>query len=88
MGDDTSTLSEVVSSFGKQVLKTLMLPNLLAKLQNSMTALQRETNEISILEWKADRDERDAIPYQKSGKSGDPLVITSSCQKGTEMCNS
>lgn len=36
-----------------------MLPNVLAKFQNSIKARQREANEINISEWKTDRDEED-----------------------------
>lgn len=68
-----STLSEAVSSFGEGGLKNLMLPNVLAKFQNSVTAQQREADEINISEWKTDRNEKDGNLLPKVWENRRPI---------------
>ena len=50
-----------------------MLPNVLAKFQNSIKVRQREANEINISEWKTDRDEKDGNLLPKVWENGRPI---------------
>lgn len=50
-----------------------MLPNVLAKFQNSVTAQQREADEINISEWKTDRNEKDGNLLPKVWENRRPI---------------